>query len=131
MDKKNKSKGKNKSSKQQPQQEETKTQTSQTSGSIFEKNGKIFIVINAKPGSKSDEIYAVEDDYIGVSVQAPPLDGQANEGIKEFVAQVLGLKKRDISLVKGSKSSDKVLCIDEVKNFTIDSVKQLLKSALQ
>ncbi len=42
--------------------------------------------MSAKPGSKTDAITAVEEGYIGVSVQAPPKDGQANEGIKEFVA---------------------------------------------
>ena len=53
-------------------------------------------MVSAKPGSKSDSITAVEDDYVGVSVQAPPLDGQANEAIREFVADALNLKKRDV-----------------------------------
>lgn len=43
--------------------------------SVFAKDKKIFIVVSAKPGSKSDAITAVEDDFVGVSVQAPPKDG--------------------------------------------------------
>lgn len=68
-------------------------------------------MVSAKPGSKSDAITAVEEDYVGISVQAPPLDGQANEGIREFVGTILGLKKRDIELVKGDKSHDKLLML--------------------
>jgi len=78
MDKKSSKKSKPK------QQEETKHQDEFQS--VFEKNGQIFIVVSAKPGSKTDAITAVELGFIGVSVQAPPKDGQANDGIKEFVA---------------------------------------------
>lgn len=50
------------------------------------KNSKLYISVSAKPGSKKDSIYSVDFDSIGVSVQAPPKDGEANEAIKEFVA---------------------------------------------
>lgn len=63
MEKKSNKKGK----KQAQAKEEIKVKPIQAS-SIFEKNGKIFIMVNAKPGSKSDQIYAVEEDYIGVAV---------------------------------------------------------------
>lgn len=78
MDKKSSMKSKPK------QQQETKLQDEFQS--VFEKNGQIFIVVSAKPGSKTDAITAVEPGFIKVSVQAPPKDGQANDGIKEFVA---------------------------------------------
>jgi len=68
--------------------------------------------VSAKPGSKTDAITAVEADYIGVSVQAPPMDGEANEGIREFLAFILGLKKRDVEIVKGEKSHEKVIMIE-------------------
>ena len=36
--------------------------------SVVKKNNQIFIVVSAKPGSKTDAITAVEPDYVGVSV---------------------------------------------------------------
>ena len=101
-----------------------------TFNSIYEKNGSIFIVVHAKPGSKQDAITAVEPDYVGVSVKDPPIDGEANEGIREFVASVLGLKKRDIEVAKGGKSHDKLLEIDSSSKLSVDTVVQLLKSAM-
>lgn len=68
--------------------------------------------MSAKPGSKIDGITAVEPDYVGVSIMAPPRDGEANEGIREYIAAVLSIKKRDVDVVKGDKSHDKVLRIE-------------------
>jgi uncharacterized protein YggU (UPF0235/DUF167 family) len=42
----------------------------------------------------------------------------------------LGIKKREVSLVKGEKSSDKVLCLDEPGTLTVDKVIELLRSNL-
>lgn len=124
-------KGSKKSKKGGSSKQEEKKEESSGMKSIALKSGKIFITINAKPGSKTDSIYAVEDDYIGVSVQAPPKEGQANEGIKEYIAEVLGIKKRDVSLVKGDKSSDKVISLDEPGDLTVEKVKEILKSAME
>lgn len=43
---------------------------------------------------------------------APPKEGQANENIREFLADVLGLKKRNVSVDKGGKSKNKVIIIE-------------------
>jgi len=36
---------------------------------------------------------------------------------------VLGIKKRDLSLVKGSKGGDKIICIDELGDLTVEKVR--------
>ena len=110
MEKKgNKKAGKSGSSKAKASTEETKENEFL---SVYEKNGSIFIIVHAKPGSKQDAITAVEADYVGVSIKDPPKDGEANEGIKEYIASVLGVKKIYVDLAKGGKSHDKLLSID-------------------
>lgn len=104
---------KGKANKKGQHKEETKKEEPNGFTSVTAKNGgQIFIQVSAKPGSKQDAITAVEPDFIGVSIQAPPMDGEANEGIREFLAFVLGLKKRDVEIVKGEKSHEKVLMIE-------------------
>ena len=78
-----------------------------------------------------DGITAVEPDYVGVSVQAPPKDGEANEGIREFLASILGLKKRDVEIVKGEKSHEKVLIIEASSGLTPQSVIDKLKESME
>uniref|UniRef100_A0A8C4R4B1 Uncharacterized protein n=1 Tax=Eptatretus burgeri TaxID=7764 RepID=A0A8C4R4B1_EPTBU len=53
----------------------------------------------------------VQDDAVGVAVSAPPVEGEANVELLRYVATVLGIRKSGISLYKGSRSRDKVLCI--------------------
>jgi len=49
---------------------------------------------------------------LSVAIDAPPRDGEANEAIIEFVADCLKLKRRDVVLIAGHKSKDKVLQVD-------------------
>ena len=49
------------------------------------------------------------DGALNVAIDAPARDGEANAGVAEFVAGCLGVKKRDVCLVAGGKSRDKVL----------------------
>ena len=101
-----------KKKKKQKQEEIEQEEDSTVFTSVTSKNGQVFIQVSAKPGSKIDAITAVEPDFIGVSVQAPPRDGEANEGIREFLATILGVKKCDVEVVKGEKSHDKVLMVE-------------------
>lgn len=50
-------------------------------------------------------------DVLDVAIDAKPVDGQANEGIIEYVAELLGLKRRDVQLQVGHKSREKVLAV--------------------
>jgi uncharacterized protein YggU (UPF0235/DUF167 family) len=43
-----------------------------------------------------------------VAVAAPPMDGEANAELIRFMAQVLGLRKSDLSLDSGARSRNKV-----------------------
>ena len=38
-------------------------------------------------------------------------DGEANVNVKELLGEILGIKKRDISIAAGGKSRDKVIAI--------------------
>jgi uncharacterized protein (TIGR00251 family) len=51
-------------------------------------------------------------DALEVAIDAKPVDGEANTAIVEYVAEVLGLKKRDVTLVSGAKSRHKVLAVE-------------------
>ena len=49
------------------------------------------------------------EDALDVSIDAPAREGEANAAICEYVAELLGVKKRDVSLAVGGKSREKVL----------------------
>ncbi|CAL5227080.1 g9986 [Coccomyxa viridis] len=76
--------------------------------------------MHAKPGAKVAGI-AVSEGRLNIAVQAQPQDGKANEAVVDYLASVLDIRKRCISLTMGSKSRDKVLKIEGMGGTTAAS----------
>ena len=54
-------------------------------------------------------------DQLKVAVQAPPVDGKANEALLKWLADTLGLKRNQVSLVSGQTSRDKRVSVEKIK----------------
>ena len=76
---------------------------------MYLKNSNLFIALNVKPNSRSDRVTSIDADSVGISISEPPRDGQANDGVLEFVAQILCAKKSNCMIVKGAKSHSKLV----------------------
>ncbi|XP_044469929.1 UPF0235 protein C15orf40 homolog [Mangifera indica] len=74
----------------------------------------VAITIHAKPGSKVSSITDVSDEAVGVQIDAPAKDGEANAALLEYISSVLGVKRRQVSIGSGSKSRDKIVVVEEV-----------------
>ncbi|XP_038693580.1 UPF0235 protein C15orf40 homolog isoform X1 [Tripterygium wilfordii] len=86
----------------------------------------VAITIHAKPGAKLSSITDFSDEAVGVQIDAPAKDGEANAALVEYVSSVLGVKRRQLSIRSGSKSRDKVIIVEEV---TLESVFEALDAA--
>ncbi|EER10186.1 conserved hypothetical protein [Perkinsus marinus ATCC 50983] len=89
------------------------------------------IAIRAKPGAKVSCLTGIDaEGALGVQLNAPARDGEANEELLSFLSkEVLGVKKKDVALVQGSKSREKVVEIADV--LTVEDVSRLLRNELQ
>jgi uncharacterized protein YggU (UPF0235/DUF167 family) len=47
-----------------------------------------------------------------VRLQAPPVEGAANEALKHFLGRVLGVPASSVQLLRGASSRDKLLRIE-------------------
>jgi uncharacterized protein (TIGR00251 family) len=63
------------------------------------------------PGAPHDEIAGWLGAVLKVKVHAPALEGRANDALLEFLADKLGVHRRDVTLVRGDKSRHKVIRI--------------------
>ncbi|KAF3336489.1 hypothetical protein FCM35_KLT19075 [Carex littledalei] len=79
----------------------------------------VSISIHAKPGSKSASITDIGEDAVGVQIDAPARDGEANAALVDFISSVLGVKKRQVSIGSGSKSREKVVLVQETTLQTV------------
>ncbi len=59
------------------------------------------------PRSPRTRVDGTRGDAILIRLAAPPVDGAANEALVAFLAEALGLPRRNITLVAGEKSRDK------------------------
>eukprot|EP00696_Hemimastix_kukwesjijk_P001701 gnl/Hemi2/12086_TR4124_c0_g5_i1.p1 gnl/Hemi2/12086_TR4124_c0_g5~~gnl/Hemi2/12086_TR4124_c0_g5_i1.p1 ORF type:complete len:122 (-),score=11.38 gnl/Hemi2/12086_TR4124_c0_g5_i1:456-821(-) len=75
------------------------------------RNGSVRIQIHAKPGAKRSGITDVGAE-VGVQLVAPPRDGEANDELVRFMAEVLGVHRRSVTFEAGSRSRNKVICVE-------------------
>jgi uncharacterized protein (TIGR00251 family) len=64
--------------------------------------------IRVVPKAKHDKV-VVEPDRLKVYLTDPPVEGKANEALIEVLAEHFGIKRRQITIVLGAKSKDKVV----------------------
>lgn len=54
-----------------------------------------------QPRASRDAVVGERDGAIAIRLQAPPVEGAANEALVRFVAARLGVPPRDVQLVRG------------------------------
>jgi uncharacterized protein (TIGR00251 family) len=67
--------------------------------------------VHVVPRASRSAILGVHDGRIKVSLDAPPVDGEANAALIAFFAKALKRPKRDITLVRGETSRHKTLAL--------------------
>lgn len=63
----------------------------------------------AKPGSRIDKTFISPEGKLIVSTRSKPVEGEANAAIVTAVADLFGVSKSSVSLVRGDKSRQKRL----------------------
>ena len=72
------------------------------------------VAIHVKPGSARAFVGGRHGDALVVSVTARAVDGKATEAALRAVAEAFEVRRRDVSLVTGATSRDKVVEIEGV-----------------
>ncbi|HEC87650.1 MAG TPA: DUF167 domain-containing protein [Thermoplasmatales archaeon] len=63
------------------------------------------------PNAKKNEVIR-EEEKLKVYVNVPAKDGKANRALIETLADFFNVKKRDIKIVSGEKSREKIVQIE-------------------
>jgi hypothetical protein len=76
----------------------------------------VTLAVRAQPGAKRTAIGGIYGEgataQLKIAVQAPPLEGRANEALIAFLAQTFGLPKNSVELVSGELSRSKVFLLE-------------------
>lgn len=71
----------------------------------------LTLYLQVQPGAKKTEIIAVHDQELKIRLQAPPIEGRANQVLLKWIAQLFDVPIRQVALKRGEKSRHKVLVI--------------------
>jgi len=72
--------------------------------------------VKVSPGARRTGVegvtqLAAEETALKVSLTAPPSEGQANRALVQFLAKTFGLAKRDVEILRGAGSRQKLLLL--------------------
>jgi len=71
-----------------------------------------LIHVRVIPRARRTEISGRRGDAILVRLAAPPVDGAANDALIAFLADGLGIARRQITIARGASTRDKTLAIE-------------------
>ncbi len=75
------------------------------------KGAGVEFEVFAKPSAKKSAVRGLRDGALEVAVAAPPKEGEANEELVRFLAEALGVPRRDVTLVRGASARRKRVCV--------------------
>jgi len=79
--------------------------------------------VRVQPRASRNEIVGVQGGALRVRLTAPPVDGAANEALIRLLAGELGVARRQVRIVAGATSRNKVVEVDAV---TPDALRRIL-----
>jgi hypothetical protein len=74
----------------------------------------VRFAIHVQPRSKKPGIDGVHGDALRVRVQAPPVEGAANDDVVTVLAAALGVPARAVRIAAGQSGRQKIVDVDGV-----------------
>ena len=84
--------------------------------------GAVELSVLVQPRASRTRVVGEHDGLLKIQLAAPPVDGEANAALIEFLAKLLGVPRRQVELVAGDASRRKRLCIHGVDASTAEVV---------
>lgn len=85
--------------------------------------GGVLLKVAARPGASRTAVQGLAGDALKVAINAPPEKGKANDELVRFLARALGLRRAQVTLVRGEASRDKVV---RVEGLTVEALRAAL-----
>ena len=76
---------------------------------VEERSGGVRFPVRVQPRASRTEIAGVQQGALKVRLQAPPVDGAANEALVAYLADVLDVPRRMVRIVSGDASRTKMV----------------------
>jgi uncharacterized protein (TIGR00251 family) len=73
--------------------------------------GGVELSVLVQPRASRTKVVGEHDGRLKIALAAPPVDGEANAALIEFLSDELGVRKADVTLLDGQTSRRKRLVV--------------------
>ncbi len=84
--------------------------------------GGVELSVLVQPRASRTRVVGEHDGQLKIQLAAPPVDGEANAALLEFLAKALGVPKRQVALVSGDASRRKRVSVHGIDAATAEAV---------
>ena len=82
--------------------------------SLTATDGSVTFPVRVQPRASRNEIIGELDGALKLRLAAPPVDGEANEELIRFLAKLFGVTRRQVSILSGQTSKNKLVRIEGI-----------------
>jgi len=83
--------------------------------------GVVFLV-KVLPRSSRCEITGVQEGALKLKITSPPVEGRANEECLAFLCSALGVKKNQVTMIRGHKARTKTVLVKGLASKDIEAL---------
>ncbi len=76
---------------------------------LREEAGGVALEVLVQPRASRTRVMGEHDGRLKVQLAAPPVDGEANQALVEFLAGALGVRKADVTIARGEAGRRKTV----------------------
>ncbi|MBN9684411.1 MULTISPECIES: DUF167 domain-containing protein [unclassified Corallococcus] len=82
----------------------------------------VELTVLVQPRASRTRVMGEHDGQLKIQLAAPPVDGEANAALVEFIAKTMGVPRRQVTLVAGDTSRRKRLRVEGVDAAAAEAV---------
>lgn len=87
----------------------------------------VRLTVHAQPKASRTKVVGVHGDALKIAVQAPPVEGAANEALQEFLAKLFKVSKSSVDLSSGASGRRKIF---EIRGVSLADAVKVIEAEL-
>jgi uncharacterized protein len=84
----------------------------------------VLLPVTVQPRASRNAVAGLHGNALKLLLTAPPVEGAANAACLRFLTALLGLSRARLSIIKGMKARQKLICITEM---SVDTLRTRLR----
>lgn len=87
---------------------------------VEQRGNSVRFQVRVQPRASRTEISGALGGALKIRLQAPPVDGAANDALVRFLAAAFGVARRDVRIVHGLSGRSKLVEIDGIADADVE-----------